>query len=287
MRVWGIAVLGIAGLGLTACGGGKKALQANGSQASTTSTAVVPAVTPGSTTTAPGGGAATTVKAGAAAGATVRPTGTTVKSATASGGSRVGAAPGHYTYDVSGTRTGGAPATTAPVSGKTILTMDPLAGNTQHSTVAQQGSSSPQTEETFAYTPSQILFVDLKLNQIGKEFTPNPPLLAAPVPPTVGQKWSWDMKSTDGTTTVHGDLAYTGQETLNIGGQSIRTYVLSVNLTFTVTYAGAPSGVIVHDSETEWLDPGRDLQVKIHDVLDAGAYGKGDTTSVLESVNPS
>ena len=269
---------------LGACGNGKKTVNFDSAKATTT--------VPPTTVASSGSQAtvlATTTTAGGKAAAAPKATTTTAKGAAAQAApapaARIGAPPGRYIYDVTGSQTGGTPPTTANTSTKQTLTIDPPSGSLQHSAVTSQGGSSPQTEETFSYGSAQILFVDLKVNQLGKEFTPSPPVLASPVPAQVGQKWSWDMTSTDKSTTVHGDFAYTGTDTVTIGGQAIPVFVLSANLTFHVTYNGAP--VTVTDNQTEWVSPQSDLQVKLHTVLNAGAFGQSDTTAIMESTTPS
>src|SRR5438477_12939897 len=101
--------------------------------------------------------AAASAAGGAAAGqgpkATAAPTTagsvTTASTATASKASasspQVGAAPGHYTYDVSGSRSGGTPPTTAPINGKATLTVDPAQGTDQHEKLVSDAGSAHRT----------------------------------------------------------------------------------------------------------------------------------------------
>ncbi len=263
-RLVAMASAGLLVLG--ACGSAHKEPQAGSHQATTTAPTATVTTSPaaGPTTTAHPAGPTATTRAGSGPATTAKGAGgaTATSAAPTAAPGQVGARPGRYVYDVSGA-----------VASRSTLTVDPPSGSDQRSTVTPQGSSTPQSDETFGYTASQILFVDLKVPQIGKEFQPVPPVQASPVPAQVGQRWSWDMTSTDRTTTLHGDFAYTGTDTVTVGGQPVPVLVLSVGLTF------RQGATTTTNDETEWVSTQLNLQLKVHD-------DRSGTTLLLESTTP-
>ena len=288
----------VALVGMAACGGGggstkKAAAVGDASTASTVGPgggSAAAAATATTTKGAPGRATATTApKTAAAAGATAKP-GTAPGSsgggtAGASGAPRVGTAPGTYIYDVSGSASGGTPPQSRDINSKGKAVFDPPIGSSQHIAV-QDDKGTTQLEQTFQYASNMIQLIDMRINAFNKEFRPDPPVEASPMPYTPGQKWSWDMTSTDGSTTVHGDFGYTGTETVaTASGQRVACTVLSYTLTYHSSYNGTP--VTVTQTDTVDTSEQYHLEVKIHRVTDAGTFGKSETTSLLESINPS
>jgi hypothetical protein len=247
---------------------------------STTTAAGSKAKAPTTTVKASGSGGSSSATTGAGAGASSAASGSGATSASA-----VGAKPGSYTFDISGTRSGGTPPTTAPMSAKATIVYDAASGATQHSTQSDSSGQGGGQELLLEYRADGVYIQDLKLTgQLNKEFKPSPPVLATPIPLPAGKQWSWDMTSTDGTTTIHADNKGAGTETVTIGGQAVETDKLDVVLTIKTTFNGAPITVTV--TSTRWQSTKYSLIVKTHDVTDVPGFGHSDTTSVLESVNP-
>ena len=143
-----------------------------------------------------------------------------------------------------------------------------------------------QLEQTFQYAGNMVQLLDMRINAFNKEFRPNPAVEATPIPYTPGQQWSWDMTSTDGSTTVHGDFGYGGTETVTTpANQQISCTILNYTLTYHSSYNGTP--VTITQTDTVDASEQYHMQIKIHSVTDAGTFGKSQTDSVLESINPS
>ncbi len=201
----------------------------------------------------------------------------------------VGTAPGRYTYDDSGTTSGGAPTTTRPVSAKTHLVVDPATGDTQHSTQTTDGVDETQ-EQIYRFQPSTVYLADLKLSgALAKEFKPAAPgVVATPLPPA--GHWSWDMSAVgDPGTTAHGDFAYVGAEPVQVAGQTYPTSRIDGTVTIKSSYNGTP--ITVKIQETQWLSTTYLLPLREHMVTDTtygvSSVGHSDTTSTVESVKPS
>lgn len=296
-RVIAAVLAVVLGVSMAACGGKKPAANAGKtsdatSSTSTTAAADAAAVGGSSTTGAQStgkSGATTTAKGSGAAGAT-----TTVAGGSSSGGASgsgassaapVGAKPGSYTYDTTGSRSGGTPPTTAPVNSKTTSVFDPSSGTTQHSAQSDGSGQGGGQELVLEYRADGVYIQNLKFSgQLNKEFKPNPPVLASPIPVTAGKQWTWDMTSTDGSTTIHADNKATGTEAVTVGGQSVDCDKLDIVLTIKTTVNGAPITVTI--TSTRWQSAKYSMTIKTHDVTDVPGFGHSDTTSVLESVNP-
>jgi len=245
------------------------------------------------TTTGAGGGASTTAAkstgttAKAGSSATTAAGGPATTAAASGGGgstSTVGAKPGTYTYKASGTSTSGTPPTTKQQSGSSTLKVDPATGTDQHST--ETSDQAGTSESTYRFASNGVLIVDLKMSgQANAEFKPDPPVLGLPHPWTNGQQWSWDMKSTDGNTTIHGDFKITGTESVTVGGTSVDCVKFDYTLNVKTSFQGAPVTVTI--TGTRWQSEKYSLLIKDHSVTDAGAFGKFDFTKTLDSVNPS
>jgi hypothetical protein len=286
VRACGLAVLVLAG----ACGGGSHRSSATGQLGpgssgvtSTTSGAGAGAAAAG-TTGAPttGGSKATAAPAKSASSNTAATAGAGARASTASA---AGAAPGHYTYDVTGSRSGGTPPTTAPINGKATLTVDPALATDQHETLVSDDGSGNGTELVLRYQPDGVFLVDLKITgQFAKEFRPNPPVLAEPVPQTQGKHWQWDLTSTDNTTTAHGDYTMGGPDTTSNGCKPVACGVVNGTLTIHTTFNGAPFTIALTTNRVD--SPKYSVTVKEHDVTDVPGFFHSDTTSVIESVVP-
>ena len=286
VRACGLAALVLAG----ACGGGGShrssatgQLGAAASAATSTTGGAGASGAGAGTTGAPATGAskATTAPAKSASSNTAAPAGAASKAATAA----AGAAPGHYTYDVTGSRSGGTPPTTAPLNGKATLTVDPAQGTDQHETLVSDDGSGNGTELVLRYQPDGVFMVDLKITgQFAKEFRPNPPVLAEPVPQTEGKHWAWDITSTDNTTTGHGDYTMGKPDTTSNGCKPVACGLVNGTLTIHTTFNGAPFTITLTTDRVD--SPKYSVTVKEHDVTDVPGFFHSDTTSIIESVVP-
>jgi hypothetical protein len=272
------------GLLLAGCGGSSTpAASRTDSTPSTAATeagvASSPAAAPGASAAA-GSSAAPAATAGAtatssAAGSTTT-TGTTKNSATASGFT----APGSYTYDTSGSITGGG--NTRHASGTATLTVDPPSGGQQHSLL---GNDQGRTEQTVVVRPDGTYLVRLVITNptFSKDFRPAKPVLIAPDPATRGKSWSWTATSTDGKTHIAATITIGGPETLTVGGEQVATTIADSTLRITgdVTYT---------TQMRSWYDAADRLTVKEH-TKGSGTFGATQFTtdypSVLKSTKPS
>ena len=189
--------------------------------------------------------------------------------------------PGHYTYTSSGKVTFGTQSQDS--SGSQTLTVSPLRGDVQHSTLHSDDSG--DTEQDVVVRDSGSYAASLKLTSpaFSKEFRPATPVLLMPDPAAVGRKWSWSMTSTDGKTHAAATNQLLRKETVTIGGTRVDTVVLQTHLVL--------SGDVNLDTQvTMWWAPAYRLPVKNH------STGKGsfsgvpfttDVTAVLKSVQPS
>ena len=138
-------------------------------------------------------------------------------------------APGRYTYATSGTfsslLTGSQLRT-----GESVLTVDPPAGRDQRT--VRQGPDSA-VEQVLRLQDDGAFLVHLGQATMGlrKDFRPEPPVLAVPLPPSVGRAWSWRITSTDGLTTVDAGLRVARTETVDVGGENVPVVVVEATIT--------------------------------------------------------
>jgi len=192
------------------------------------------------------------------------------------------AKPGAYTYKVTGS-------SKSPLGNKAIdedatLTVDPPSGHQQHQ--ALKGADVSQAQ-TVVVQPGGYYLVDLTIATQGfsEEFHADPPVLFAPTGAPAGQKWSWQLKSTDGKYTVHTASQYVGEQTVRTtSGQSVQTAL--VHSVVTVT----GNGINATSTQDDWLSPAYALIVKEHAVMHGTGYGQtfdSDITRTLETTRPS
>jgi hypothetical protein len=190
------------------------------------------------------------------------------------------AAPGTYTYKVTGTMSVGTP-TPQKVDTTSTLKVEPLQGTDQKSTTqTQQGGQ----ETVLRFQPDGAYIVSLKLTgAVTKEFVLNPPGLAFPQPATVNKAWSWNAKSTDGKTTVKSDFKILRTETIQIGGEAVPTVVVQTTVTTDGDIKSTSNG-------TMWVSEAYRLIVREDGKMN-GTYGgfafSSDTSSVMQSTKPS
>ena len=260
-----------------ACGGGDddKTDAAASSRTTTTvegETTTTAAEEAGGTTAVSAPKAGTTKKSGTATTAASKPG---VQQATPAG--IKAAAPGTYTYKVTGTMTVGTP---QKVDTTSTLKVDPLQGTDQHS--AQTGQQGGQ-ETVLRYQADGVYLVNLKLTgPVNKEFKLEPPGLAFAQPATIGKAWGWSAKSTDGATTVKSDFKVLRTETITIGGEQVPTVVMETKVVTDGDVKSTSTG-------TMWVSEAYRLIVQEHNKIN-GTYGafafSGDTSSVMQSTKP-
>jgi hypothetical protein len=191
-------------------------------------------------------------------------------------------APGTYTLDASGTVQLGV--SKQAVDGTQTLTVSPLKGDSQHSTLhGDQGD----TEQDLRVRDTGSYLAALKITSPAfagqaKEFRPATAVLLLPDPAKVGARWSWKAVSTDGRTTVSTTNEVVRTETLTIGGRKVTTAVLRTHLVL--------SGDVSYDAQvTTWYSPEFRLPVKDHTKGKGTAIGQPfttDITTVMRSVEP-
>ena len=264
---------------LGACGGDDKKDVAASNKATTTTvegeTTTSAAVEAGGTTVAGAPKAGTTKKA---TGTTAKAGGTAAAAQQATPAGIKAAAPGTYTYKVTGTMTVGTP---QKVDTTSTLKVEALQGTDQKSVqTGQQGGQ----ETLLRYQADGVYLVNLKLTgPVNKEFKIEPPGLAFAQPATIGKAWSWSAKSTDGATTVKSDFKILRTETIAIGGEQVPTVVVETKV---VTDGDVKSTQI----GTMWVSEAYRLIVRTDNKIN-GTYGafafSGDTSSVMQSTKPS
>jgi hypothetical protein len=251
---------------LAACGGDSGGGAEDGSpttrgQAASSSTTAVPATASGgeAATTAPvAGSAAATTTAGGARPATST---TSTSRAEATGGAAAAPAPsgaaatrpGRYRYASTGTFSAGLTGEQRR-SGESVLTVDPPAGADQHS--LREGDNR-STEQVLRFQADGIYIVVLEVTEQGlaKEFRPSPPVLAFPYGAAAGRTWSWRMTSTDGKTTVEGNLRIERTESVQVGSDAVPAVVVRAALATTGDIAS-------RGTQTLWVAEGRRLVVR-------------------------
>ncbi|PLS75074.1 MAG: hypothetical protein CYG61_09195 [Actinobacteria bacterium] len=251
---------------LAACGGDSGGGAEDGSptirgQAASSSTTAVPATASGgeAATTAPvAGSAAATTTAGGARRATST---TSTSRAEATGGAAAAPAPsgaaatrpGRYRYASTGTFSAGLTGEQRR-SGESVLIVDPPAGADQHS--LREGDNR-STEQVLRFQADGIYIVVLEVTEQGlaKEFRPSPPVLAFPYGAAAGRTWSWRMTSTDGKTTVEGNLRIERTESVQVGSDAVPAVVVRAALATTGDIAS-------RGTQTLWVAEGRRLVVR-------------------------
>jgi len=264
---------------LAGCGGGSgsKAASDDSKDAATPTASSSAGARPGGAAAKPGAKATSGSKGTTRTGAPAAGSTTTAPS---SGGQQAAprfTPPGAYTYDVNGTVTAGS---TQKSSGSATLTVDKPVGEKQHSSFEGERGG---TEQDVVHRADGTYLARLVIASFGKEFRPAKPVLTMPVPAQIGKAWSWTMKSTDGKTTASLTAKIVRRETVTVGGQAIKAWVIegTLKLTGDFTYT---------DQRTSWHDDSRLLEVKERS-RGSGSYGgmafTTDMTSTLRSVRPS
>jgi hypothetical protein len=281
-----LIVAAVSVLALSACGKSKpSAVDANAGSSTTNAgqgiaNPPVGADQGGTPTSVVTGGTGSTVAVSGSGGTTA----TTRKgsgSAAASTGAYKPTDKGTYTFHTTG-KTSSPAFGERPIDADDTQKYDAPSGSDQRNS---RGDAQGTTEQVLRYQSDGVRLVSQKVTSqsVTKEFKPNPPVMFLPYPLTKGQEWSWKMTSTDNATTVEGKFKYLNDETINVGGTNLKTYVIQA----TITTAG---DVTSKSDQTIWVSPDLRLSVKEHNVSD-GQFGQvtfhSDTTRTLKSTKPS
>jgi hypothetical protein len=278
-RMTAVSVIACVLLLATGCGGGDD----DGASASASSTTA--AERAGGESTSSGGDGASSDTTDAGEGDS---SGTSTTAAAKSGGGpvteAVGVKPGRYVYVVSGTASGGTPPTTQRHEERSTMIVDPATGRDQRTD--QSDPSGQGTEIVARYENGAVYLVSMVLRgQLPKEFRPAKPVLAMKANPASGDTWTWDMRSTDGTTTMHDEATVQGREQVRIGGRSIDAHKVRHKITLTTSFNGAP--ITINIDRTGWEALDLRLTVKTFTVTDVPGFVHDESTATLESVEPS
>jgi hypothetical protein len=291
-----LLVVTVAGvLVFAGCGGGgsKNATGQSASASSvvgeTTTTTAAPAAAPAGSAGA--GGPVTTAR---------RSTATTAKPAAAGAGS-AGAAPqaapgaaatplpaGTYRYDTTGSSqsSGGA---NRPMPAVTTLKADPATGVSQHSVrdLRDQNGVGQAVDTVLQFQPDGVHIESLKITtNLGggatdvRDLRANPPALIAKTGGGVGDRYEFTM--TGSGMTLHGVVTVQRPERITIGGQSVNTVVVQLD----VDFSGSVTGT---QKSTAWVDPTHLLNVKEQVVSDAKAgvlTTHSEYTATLQRLQP-
>jgi hypothetical protein len=187
---------------------------------------------------------------------------------------------GEYTYTSHGKVAFGA--TSQDASGSQTLTISPLQGDVQRSTLHSDDGGDTVEEIVVRDAGSYAASLKLTSPAFTKEFRPATPLLLVPDPAAPGRSWSWSTTSTDRATHATSTNKVLRTEAVTIGGQRVDTVVLQTHLVL--------SGDVNYDAQvTLWWAPAYRLPVKTHTV-GKGSYSgvpvSSDVTAVLQSVQP-
>jgi hypothetical protein len=189
-------------------------------------------------------------------------------------------AAGQYTYNRTGKATTSAFGEQS-MDGQITARFDPVANGEQHS--AQQAPEG-STEQSLRFLSEGAYFTLLKQATSGftKEFRPNPAVLALPASPSPSSPWSWTVTSTDGKTTLNAAFKVLRNESVAIGGESVPTVVLSVQLK-------ASGDITFTQNATDWVAMAKGLIVKNEQTTDGSLGGvtfHSQSSQVLQSTKP-
>ena len=176
-------------------------------------------------------------------------------------------APGRYTLNVTDNRSG-------------AVSQASFAVQQLNATDQRQTSQTPEgtTVQDMRYTGSGVELLYLDLAGV-KQFQPTPPVLFAPVPPSIGDSWEWQMVSTDGRTTVEHQSTVTTFERITVAGRSIPTFVVETTLDLS---GGGVNGTV---TVTTWASTDYTMAVRTHQVVSI-LLASSDTTAELVSLDP-
>lgn len=184
---------------------------------------------------------------------------------------------GDYTYRVHGS------AKSAfgdqKIDGPSALTVDPPAGQRQHTTQKDQAGT---TEQTLVSRRAGLFLADVKMAQNGfnEEFRPSTPVLLLPVGARPGRRWHWTMASTDGKYTLDADLMVGRPRDVSTADG---TRVHTVTISSVLVISGSAVSLTIHQLDRASYDG---LVLTEHAVTDGTAFGTkfhSDITRTLMS----
>jgi hypothetical protein len=191
------------------------------------------------------------------------------------------AAPGTYTYDITGSNT--SPFGTQKVDATTSLVVDPAGGDGfQHSTKSSNQSSTELTVR-FASDAVRLRSVRLTFPTVDETFTFDSPVVFVPTPAKVGSTWSWKGTSADGTT-VDFSGAVKGAGSSTVGGRTVAVALIESTLHL------VGSGYDITTQQSDSYDEADKVITEEHQVADGKVSGftiHSDTVEKLRSLNPS
>ncbi len=150
---------------------------------------------------------------------------------------------------------------------------------------SSSGGRSGQLDETLSW-PGSAVFITQILYQAGPmSYTCalSPPVKVAPSPLAVGDSWSSDSTCSVAGGTLHWTEQdhVTGTDTVQVGGVSVLTYLISISRTVTLT--GGTNTFTSTTSASDWFAPSLGLEVRDQSTTTASSGGKSKTgTSTLQ-----
>lgn len=184
--------------------------------------------------------------------------------------------PGTYTYRLRGSSASALGKQS--LDGDSTLTVDQPQGNREHSTQRDRGGS---TEQVLVARTGGLYLAEVHLAQPGfdEDFKPNAPALLFPASAHAGQRWHWQMTSTDGKYTLTAHLQV--QDLHSSATMTDGTRVDTVSLASVLHLHSNNIDLTIHQND----EAGRDaVIVREHATTDGTAYGTpfhSDATRVL------
>jgi hypothetical protein len=171
---------------------------------------------------------------------------------------------------------------TRSLDGPSTLNVDPATGGQQHS---QEKDNKGTTDQTVIARGGALYLADLKTSGQGVsvEFRPSPPVLLVPAAPRVGEQWSWQTTSTDGSYHLTAQLRVASlDDTVTVGGRTEHADGITAHLVVT------GSNVSMTTDQRDEFKPGLPV-LSEHASSKGTAYGvafRSDSTRRLDSVTP-
>jgi hypothetical protein len=170
-----------------------------------------------------------------------------------------------------------------PVDTDEALKVDAPTGSDQKATRTDARGGTTEQVRRFGNDGVRLVSQKITAQGVTKEFKPSSPVMVLPYPLTKGQEWSWKMTSTDNATTVDAKFKYVNDENIDVGGTSLKTYVIEA----TIVVSGDLKST---SKQTLWLSPDLRLSAQERDVTD-GSFGQAafhsETLRKLKSAKPS
>ncbi|MBA2280564.1 MAG: hypothetical protein H0W25_04910, partial [Acidimicrobiia bacterium] len=148
-----------------------------------------------------------------------------------------------------------------PLPDRTTLLVDPADGERQRFVrdVRDTAGNGPSIETVLLFRPDGIYLESITVRTLYQGFEDvqalrsDPPALYVPVSATVGDRFTYELAAPATTATV--DAVITREETIDVGGTAVRTFVVET----TTRFEGTINGTL---AATGWLSPERALIVR-------------------------